>query len=137
VLARLRARARAGPGRVLVRDSDALPLAGAWLRELEALAGLSTLPLPTLRGPAARLAWRVTARPFRSDLAADADGAPWCVTLLPEADTPARRRALVPLELRLEPPAGWRLEWLHPPPAAGGRLAAGDAAVLRLRPGVR
>jgi len=80
-------------------------------------------------GGAARVPWRVTVR----GPVPDGESTGELVTLLP-AWTRAEERArrLVPLALELTPPPGTALEWLHP--RAGELLAAGDAAVLLLRP---
>lgn len=129
-IARWRARA---PGRVLVRDSDALPLDERWLAELEAAAGLEPLPLPRWTGEGARLAWRRTARPLAGK---PGDPERWRVTLLPDLETPRARERLAPVALTLEPPAGWTVERVHPP-AATTRLAPGDAAVVVLTRAVR
>lgn len=113
------------PGRVLVRDSDALPLDERWLATLEAAARLEPLPLPRWKGAGARLAWRRSAVPLA--------GGPerWRVVLWPDRATPRERERLAPVALDLEPPAGWTLERVHPPPPQTV-LPAGDAAVLVL-----
>jgi hypothetical protein len=127
-IARLRARA---PGRVHVRDSDALGLESRWLEELERSAGLEPLPMPHWNGPEGRLAWRCAA----SRLPGIRER--WQLVLWPDLATPRERRRLAPLELDLRAPEGWTLEPVHPPAPSGAApvLRPGDAAVLLLERG--
>ncbi len=127
VLEELRARA---PARVL--DGSA-PSRALVARALEH-AGMSGGP-PLELGPAMRdVDWLVTASPKRT-MASRFLREPlttWNVALLPNLPTADQRARLRPIPLEIEPPSGWSLRWVHPPPEAQRVLPAGDAAVFVL-----
>lgn len=82
--------------------------------------------------------WRIRAPSIHGWLCAHAAGkreGEWLAMALPNLGERGERSRLVDLELSIEHPPGWRIEWIHPLPGARGAvlLPAGDAALLRLR----
>ncbi len=83
---------------------------------------------PAFTGEAGRLPWLISSRGLEPFF--DVGPGELLVTALPNLQRADRNR-LKPLQLQVEPPPGYRLEWVQP--ANGRELPAGDAAVFLLR----